>query len=146
MFDWVKLLIFVFFALLIAIMDFKTQRIPNILLLMLAGAVLIADLIWDLEAIPLRLLTAIGAFGLFYIVYRLKGGLGFGDVKFAGVIGYYLGPYRVIAGLLLAVLFGLIYFGFGHYLFRWGKEKRFPFGPWLAFGAVAARLFHWSLQ
>ena len=143
--EWVRFAVFAVSGICIGIMDFKTQKIPNILLLVLAGTLLAADVFLDAGAIPYKLLAGLGAYCLFYAVYRLRGGLGYGDVKYAGVIGYFLGPGRVLSGLLCAVLLGLASWCVGHFLFRWGKEQRFPFGPWLGCGAIAAKLLHWGI-
>jgi len=121
------------------------MKIPDIFLLLLLLALVGVDILLDYRAIPLKLLTALGAYGLFYAVYRLKGGLGYGDVKYAGVVGYFLGHERILAGLLCAVLLGLLYWFIGSLLFRWGKEKRFPLGPWLGCGAIAAYFFNFGV-
>jgi prepilin signal peptidase PulO-like enzyme (type II secretory pathway) len=123
--------------------DFRRQKIPDILLLILAGLLVVADFIWNRSTIPYKLVAGLGAYGLFYAVYRLRGGLGYGDVKYAGVIGYFLGPWYILFGLLFAVLLGLAYWSLGRMIFKWGREKRFPFGPWLGCGAMAAKLLSW---
>ena len=140
--EWLRFFFFAVSGLCIAIVDFRVKRIPNILLLVLAGALLCIDFLLEKDAMPYRLLTGFGAYLLFYSVYRFRGGLGFGDVKFAGVIGYFLGPWCVINGLLYGVLLGLMYWFFGNLIFHWGKGHRFAFGPWLSCGAVAAALVH----
>ena len=140
--EWLRLIIFVTFGLFIGIIDFKIQKIPDILLLIMLGLLLCVDSFGNFNMMPYRLLAGFGSYWMFYAVYRIKGGLGYGDVKYAGVIGYYLGPELIIIGFTLAVLFGLGYWGLGNLMFRWGKEKRFPFGPWLGCGAAAAGFFH----
>ena len=142
---WFRFTVFAVLGLCIAVVDFRTQKIPNVLLLAMLSALLAADLLGDFKMIPYRLLAGLGAYWLFYMVYRLRGGLGYGDVKYAGVIGYYLGPGLVINGLLYAVLLGLTYWCVGYLIFRWSKEQRFPFGPWLSCGAVAAGLLYQSM-
>jgi prepilin signal peptidase PulO-like enzyme (type II secretory pathway) len=142
--ELIRFFIFTSLAFCIGIVDFKIQKIPNIFLLLLAGALIGTDILWNFKAIPYSLLSGLCAYGLFYLVYMVRGGLGYGDVKYAGVIGYYLGPFQVINGLLYAVLLGLSYWFLGNLIHHWGKEKRFPLGPWLGCGAVAARLLHWG--
>lgn len=145
MFEWQRFFVFAIFAVVIGIVDFQSQKIPNVLLFILTGILLAADILGDFRSMPLRFMACLGAYGFFYAVYRLRGGLGFGDVKYAGVIGYYLGPYEVLNGLLCAVLLALAYCLLGRLIFHWEREKRFPFGPWLGCGAIAAGLFHWSV-
>lgn len=67
-----------------------------------------------------------------------SGGLGWGDVKLAGMIGAFLGVRSTLVALFLAFLVGalvggaLILFG--------GRDRRIPvpFGPFMALGAAAA--------
>ena len=144
--EWVRFSAFTVLGLCIGIIDFRSQRIPNVLLLVLLSSLVTTDVLMMAgENIVRNALAGLGGFGLFYAVYRLRGGIGFGDVKYAGVIGYFLGPELVLIGLLCGVLFGILYWCIGCLFFRWGKEKRFPFGPWLSCGAVATVLFYWSL-
>ena len=140
MIEWLRFVSFGILSICIAVIDFKIKKIPDTLLLILSVILLCIDAFMDYRAIPYRLLAAIAAYGLFFIVYRFKGGLGYGDVKYAGVIGYFLGPWRVLIGLFCAVLLGLIYWTIGNLALRWGKEKHFSFGPWLGCGAIAAEL------
>lgn len=86
--EMIQFLVFLTFGICIAISDFRAQKIPNIFLLFLASILIFTDLLYAPSLIPLKVLTGLGAFGLFYLVFRWKGGLGFGDVKYAGVIGY----------------------------------------------------------
>lgn len=140
--EWLRFGVFTSFGLFIGIVDFRKQKIPNLLLLVLLSLLIIVDFLVEPRIIPFRLLTGIVAYGLFLLIYWIKGGLGYGDVKYTGVIGYFLGPEQIINGLLYAVLFGFIYWFIGNLIFKWGKEHRFPFGPWLSCGAIAAGLLH----
>jgi len=140
--EWIRFIVFGIFALFIGIMDFKTLKIPNFLLISMALSLILFDCIWNFSLIPLYILSGLGAFGLFFAVFWLRGGLGFGDVKYAALIGYFLGPRQVILGLLCAVILGMAYWCIGHILFQWNRMQRFPFGPWLSCGAIVAGLFH----
>ena len=138
--EWLRFTIFAALGLCIGIIDFRTLKIPNLLLILLISTLVGIDLLCSRKLIPYRLLAALGSFGLFYFVYRVQGGLGFGDVKYAGIIGYYLGPKLVLSGLLCAVLLGLLFWCAGRLIFQWDKGKRFSLGPWLGCGAIAAVL------
>lgn len=85
-----------------------------------------------------------GGLALVVILYELiarKQGMGMGDVKLAVLLGLWIGfqsPYLVLYALILASVLGLIV-GAGVYLVR--KESRpYPFGPWLALGALVVIL------
>ncbi|MFH5880384.1 prepilin peptidase [Arthrobacter sp. NA-172] len=82
---------------------------------------------------------------LFYFVLRLvyPPGMGFGDVKLAGVLGLYLGYLgwaHVFAGTFAAFLFGGLW-SLGVLAARRGTLKSsIPFGPFMLAGAAAAML------
>lgn len=135
-----RFMIFAVFAVVIAVVDLRCFRIPDLILVILAVILLAVDIYGERGVIPFRLAAGISAFGLFYGVYRFRGGLGFGDVKYAGVIGYFLGPGRVIIGLLCAILLGTAVWIAGRVVLRWSRTTRFPFGPWLSAGALLAAL------
>jgi len=68
-----------------------------------------------------------------------KEGMGFGDVKLALLLGLWMGwihPILILFALMAASVIGLLA-GVGYFLVR-RKSMPFPFGPWLALGAVAA--------
>ncbi|MBI4778591.1 prepilin peptidase [Candidatus Desantisbacteria bacterium] len=70
-----------------------------------------------------------------------EGGMGFGDVKLAGVMGVFLGWKFVLVAMFLACLFGSIV---GMVLILSGLKKRtdyIPFGPYLALGSLAVVLW-----
>lgn len=82
---------------------------------------------------------------LFYFILRLvyPPGMGFGDVKLAGVLGLYLGYLgwaHVFAGTFAAFLFGGLW-SLGLLIARRGTLKSaIPFGPFMLAGAAAAML------
>ncbi len=70
-----------------------------------------------------------------------KEGMGFGDVKLAVVLGLWLGwiqPLLILFALIGASFAGLLV-GIAYFVVR-RKSMPFPFGPWLAVGAVGAIL------
>jgi len=89
------------------------------------------------------LLAAIFAAGFFLAIFLLSRGkwMGFGDVKFAVLMGFLLGIPEVLVALFLANFFGAI-MGLG--LIAAGKKKMsslIPFGPFLVAGTLAALFF-----
>jgi len=131
-------LIVVFFA------DLKYGIIPDKIVL---PAIIISFLYLILNTyylIPPHLLSALGA-GLFFlallIVTRGKG-MGFGDVKFAFLMGLILGFPNIVVALYIAFLTGAIV---GCILIIWKRRETFgtviPFGPFLATGTLLSIFF-----
>jgi leader peptidase (prepilin peptidase)/N-methyltransferase len=128
----------------LALIDLDTHRLPDAIVLpsYLVGGVLLAGAS-ILNGDPGALLrTGIALVGLFsvYLAMALAypGGMGFGDVKLAGVLGMYLGwlgwgslavgafaPF-VVGGLFAVALIVAR---------RAGRKSRIPFGPWMLVGA-----------
>jgi leader peptidase (prepilin peptidase)/N-methyltransferase len=93
----------------------------------------------------LRVVAGGGALWLFYFLLRAvyPPGMGFGDVKLAGVLGMYLGflgwPH-VVAGTAAAFVFGGLW-SLGLLAARRGTLKSsIPFGPFMLAGSAAAML------
>ena len=74
--------------------------------------------------------------GLLYLLrFVTRGGLGLGDVKFAGVLGIWLGLAGIIPALFFAFLFGGLTALFLLLRHRRGRDT-LPFGPFLSLGAL----------
>lgn len=100
----------------------------------------------ELLGVPaLRILAGGAVLWLFYFVLRLvyPPGMGFGDVKLAGVLGMYLGYLgwaHVFAGTFAAFLLGGLW-SLALLAARRGTLKSaIPFGPFMLAGAAAAML------
>jgi leader peptidase (prepilin peptidase)/N-methyltransferase len=144
----------------LTVIDLEHKRLPNAIVLPaypVATALLVLAAL--AEGGSRRLLgaaiagVALYAFYFVLLVVYPKG-MGFGDVKLAGVLGLYLGwfgwQYTVVGaffGFLLGGLVGLILMALG----RAGRKSAIPFGPhmivgaWLAL-AFAAPVTSWYLR
>ena len=131
----------------LALIDIDVKRLPNVIVLpsyvvgiaLLAVAAAIGDDWSDL----LRALLGIAAlYGLYFglaLVY--PAGMGFGDVKLAGVLGLYLGWLgwgEVVIGGFLGFLFGGLVGGVLMAVQRAGRKSQIPFGPYMLMGALVA--------
>jgi leader peptidase (prepilin peptidase)/N-methyltransferase len=131
-------------SLALALIDLDVCRLPNAIvlpaygvgaLLLGASSVLSGDY-WSLA----RAAIGCAALGLIYLVLAVAvpGGMGFGDVKLAGVLGLFLGWLGwapLIVGALLAFVLGGL-FGIALIIIRRGGRKTaIPFGPWMLAGA-----------
>src|SRR3954452_11641516 len=146
---------FIFGGVLLAVIDWKVQRLPTrIVYFTLAGVaagLLFASLVeWDWVPLATAVAGAMllsNAFFLIWLVSRNFAGLmviGFGDVRLAAVLGLLLGWYG-----LPYVLYGAIA---GHFLaaivviatciHKRKLHMRYAFGPPLIAGTLAVVLFH----
>jgi len=139
----------VVFAALLAISAVDLERfiVPNRILypaLFMAAPLLVVAAALDGDWSSLLGAVLGGALGwvlLFAIHMASPKGMGFGDVRLAGLIGMLLGWLsigHVLLGLFLAFLTAAVV-GVGLMLTGVrGRKDRVPFGPFLALGAIAA--------
>lgn len=154
-------LYFVVMAVRLTVIDVRSHLLPNRIVFpsyAVAGALLLAaslltffanagpdrHLFADLFAVPgLRVLAGGAVLWLFYFVLRLihPPGMGFGDVKLAGVLGLYLGYLgwsHVFAGTFAAFILGGLW-SLAILVSRRGTlRSAIPFGPFMLAGAAAA--------
>lgn len=137
-------LVFAGVAVALAFIDLDTHRLPNIIVLptypvvlvLLAGASALEGDWWSL----VRAVIAGAALWLFYFALAVAwpGGMGFGDVKLAGVVGLvlgWLGWGPVVVGGFGAFVCGGIASAVLMAMGRVGRKDGVPFGPWLLTGA-----------
>ena len=139
----------VVFSYVTAIMDIKTRKIPNRLVLAMFAAWIIMItpyLFYDTSrAIELLKDSALGCAiggGMFLFVYLIsRKGLGGGDVKFMAAAGLYLGFGGVMAamlsGTILAALTGVVLI----ILKRIGRKDAIPLAPFLFIGIFLTVFF-----
>ncbi|MFP3466304.1 prepilin peptidase [Leifsonia sp. SIMBA_070] len=134
----------------LALIDLDTRTLPNAIVLpsYVVGAVLLGTALGLRVDVPHLISAAAGAFILFafYLVLAVvrPDGMGFGDVKLAGVLGLYLGalgwPQLAVGGFAAFLLGGVA----GIVLIIARKATRrsgIPFGPWMLAGCWLGILF-----
>lgn len=153
---WLVLLACAYFAVMAArltVIDVRHHLLPNRIVLpsyavagVLLGGAALAGAGAGLFGVPgLRVVAGGAVLWLFYFLLRAvyPPGMGFGDVKLAGVLGMYLGFLgwsNVFAGTFAAFLFGGLW-SVALLVARRGTLKSdIPFGPFMLAGAAAAML------
>lgn len=130
-------------SVVLLVTDLKYFLIPDVTLVII-GIVGLAQLtLLPYALVVTHLGSALVAFLGFYILYRgTKGkGMGFGDVKLAGVLGLLLGFPSIIIALYTAFLTGAVV---GVILMILGKatmKTKVPFGPFLILGWFVAAVW-----
>ncbi len=138
----------------LAMIDIDVKRLPNAIVLpsyLVAGALLTVaaavDGRWeDLLRAGLGMVALYAFYFLLALVY--PAGMGFGDVKLAGVLGIYLGWLgwaEVVTGGFLGFLFGGVVGGGLVLVRRAGRKSKLPFGPFMLAGALVAILWGGAL-
>jgi len=120
----------------LAAIDLEHRLLPNVIV----GPAALVGLILSILAnpagwwiYPLSALVVAGA--LLVLALAIPGGMGMGDVKMAGMLGAFLGPYAALAVFLGALLGALS----GGLLMVAGKVQRrshLPFGLFMAMGGL----------
>ncbi len=133
----------------LALIDIDVKRLPNVIVLpsyVVASALLLLAAVvgedWR------RLLHAAVGMAALYGLYFLLAlayprGMGFGDVKLAGVLGLYLGWLgwaELVTGAFLGFLLGALWGGSLMLVRRAGRRSMIPYGPFMLAGALLAIL------
>ena len=133
----------------LALIDLDVKRLPNSIVLpsypvaaVLLGVAAVVQ--QDVGSYVRALLGMAALFGLYFLLaFIYPAGMGFGDVKLAGVLGLYLGWLgwgEVISGGFLGFLFGGVV-GVGLMMMRRaGRKSQIPFGPFMLAGTLVAIL------
>jgi leader peptidase (prepilin peptidase)/N-methyltransferase len=139
----VAFLVFAAISVALALIDLDTKTLPNRIVLpaLVTGILLLTAsslLVGDTAQLGRAAIGMVALFLLYYLLAVFTGGMGFGDVKLAAVVGLYLawlGWGQLAVGALAAFVLGGV-FGIVLILARKAKRKTaIPFGPWILAGA-----------
>ncbi|MBQ3023933.1 MAG: prepilin peptidase [Spirochaetaceae bacterium] len=141
MLEYFTLFYFSIISFFLIIKDVKYLILPDKYLLLLFTGLVIFDLVFKKEIIFYHLISSIFA-GLFFLIVHLitKQNLGFGDVKYSVVIGYFLGINFWIIAIFLACLCGIIIYLLGKKFHNWNKTTKIPFGPFMSISSIVVKI------
>lgn len=128
----------------IGFIDLETMFIEDILVYLLAIPAVMAMISGTNGSLADRLIGIAvggGSFLLFYLLAKLilkKEGLGLGDVMLMAFLGGFLGWKAVLVAVLIASVLGTVILVPKQLVGKDKKGTEYPFGPFLAFGAVVA--------
>ena len=138
---------------LISMIDYKTQIIPDGLVGVIAVSSVLYNLLYVPQDVVDMLFGAAVGFAVMMLIFIIsRGGMGGGDVKLSGAVGLWLGVEGTLLFLLLAFIMGgvlsllLLVSGVK------SKDDAVPFGPFLCLAAFVTVLyqpfllnFYWQL-
>lgn len=146
---YTSLVLLVFYLFIISCMtiiflsDIKFGIIPDKVVYPALVVTLFFHILIHVNFLSQFIFSALGAGAFFFLLFLItKGkGMGFGDVKFALLMGLLLGFPAIIYALYIAFLTGAFV---SLILIMWGKKhvkSTVPFGPFLVLGTLAALFF-----
>jgi len=131
----------------LALIDIDVRRLPDAIVLpsypvLLSLLALASAGSGDYDALLRAVIGAVAGFGFYFVLaFVYPAGMGFGDVKLAGVLGMVLAWYgwgELVVGLFLGFLLGGVV-GIALILLRLGTRKTMiPFGPYMIVGVWLA--------
>lgn len=134
---------------IITVIDYRTMRIPNIIIISgivigliyrIASSIYYKDILIIAKGILGMFVGAviIGGIMIFSLLVFKKEGMGMGDLKLLAMIGLYIGSRYVFYTIFIAVIVGGLY---AMLILMKKNVDIFPFGPFLAMGAVISILW-----
>lgn len=135
-------LVFIALTIALALIDYKTMRLPDKLTFPLFCLGLLNAGLFGVHSLAVSFFSALIAGGfLAFISMVFPGKLGLGDVKFVAALGSYLSfPYIFIA-VFFASLIGSLVGGALIVMRRADFQQQIPFGPYLTMGAILTLLW-----
>jgi prepilin signal peptidase PulO-like enzyme (type II secretory pathway) len=124
------------FCVAISVFDIKRLKIPNLLLVFWSAALLLLAVFRGIDGLSGRLMSGAVCYMVFCFIYLFTHGIGFGDVKFAALLGFSLGLEKVIFAFLATSCCGILLYLAGIKLYHWSETTRIPFAPLLSCGAM----------
>ena len=137
--DFFKYALLTSLLLVIGLIDFKTKyvyRSTTITGAIIGTAFLIFNWI-TLKGFPSDYcFGAIIGFAIIYIIVKLTGGMGEGDIEIAAICGLFLGTKSILLVLFLSFIFGGIIAILILLLKLKGRKDEIAFGPYIVLGAL----------
>ena len=131
------LVIFLVLCLLVFIFDLKERRIPNFILFMvLILKVFSMILYFDFVSVFDSVFAGIFALFVFLIPKFIGMKIGWGDIKYSAVLGFWLGFVDYIFGMLLSVIFIFIFCFVRGLMKKNIKDFPLPLGSFMSLGTV----------
>ena len=135
-------------SLIIAGIDYREKIIPNEAVVFILSVscifILINVFTNTIEALAIFIDSAVAMLigsGLFAISKAIsKNGVGMGDIKLVGALGFYLRTYTLMGVLIVSLVSIALYGLFKVFTKKATTKDEIPFAPFIAFGVTACML------
>lgn len=135
-------LIFISLLMIIFVSDYYYMLIPNKILLFFLPIFIILRIFIPLDPWYDAVIGAVVGYVLLAVIILIsKGGMGAGDMKLFGVMGFVLGWKNILLTFFLAALFGALIGGFLMMIKKVKRGEPIPFGPFIVLGALISYFF-----
>lgn len=135
-------LLFISLLMIIFVSDIYYMLIPDKILLFFLPLFIIARIFIPLDPWYDAVLGAVLGYVLLAIIIIVsKGGMGAGDMKLFGVIGFVLGWKLILLTFFLAALFGALIGGALMAMKKVKRKEPIPFGPFIVLGAIISYFY-----
>lgn len=129
-------------CMIIFVSDVTYMLIPDKILLFFTVVFLFIRFFLPLDPWWDSLLGAAVGFGLLlFIAVISKGGMGGGDIKLFGLLGFIVGTKLVLLSFFFATLYGAVIGIAGMMLGLLKRKNPIPFGPFIVFGTLTAYFY-----
>ncbi|HEY5525087.1 MAG TPA: prepilin peptidase [Clostridium sp.] len=137
--DFFKYALLTSLLLVIGIIDLKTKYVYRVTII--TGAIIGTGFLifnWiTLKEFPINyFLGAVIGFTIIYIIVKVTGGMGEGDIEIAVICGLFLGTKSILLVLFLSFIFGGIIAILILLLKLKGRKDEIAFGPYIVLGAL----------
>ncbi|MBN2658730.1 MAG: prepilin peptidase [Spirochaetales bacterium] len=131
------LFILLFIAIPVSIIDWKTHRIPDLIIYPSIFAILILRFLFFQSPIYETInLLILGFLPFYFIRFFTKGKMGLGDAKYSAFLALFLGYENWFKMIFISSSTAVIFAVIGLKLGKLEKQSRIPFGPFLSLGAI----------
>lgn len=143
-------LVFIYFLIVIAFVDYKTQLIYNKVLLLLLIYGIAGELVFRFINLQDALFGILAGGGSMFLISLLgkamfkKDALGMGDIKMAAVAGFYVGWLNILIALYVGFVLAFLVMVIRSIIKKTKLQGRIPLGPFLALGLVV--FLFWGKQ
>lgn len=145
-YEIIMLTVFILFSFSASVIDIKHKRIPNSIVFSGVAVLFLFRFCSYSDSIIRIFVDMISGFLILFVIrFFTKGKLGMGDVKFAVLMGVFLGFPKWFIAAGLASFLGLLFTVIGLFFGKVNRDTKIPFAPFLTVGSSIAYFINYSI-